>query len=162
MDLWIFNFLFRYIKLTDYSPQHFILSNNGRKFKDLQSTDRSSLNNYSTMPVSYNASRGSVDHLHSSEFLNYFFLIRRAVLLLHKFNWNSKFYTIIGFRGLGEPPVVYGGSLPRKLPRQSHQTPSSAITAFKYAETQDIASATLRHGCLQPQRYTAIPQLTWL
>ena len=63
------------------------------------------------------------------------------------------FISFIGFRGFGEPPVVYGGSLPRKLPRQSHQTPSSAITAFKYAETQDIASATLRHGCLQPQRY---------
>ena len=60
-------YLFRYIKLTDYSPQHFILSNNGQKFKDLNSTDRSSLNNYATMPVSYNASRGSVDHLQSSK-----------------------------------------------------------------------------------------------
>ena len=35
---------------------------------------------------------------------------------------------------------MYGGSLPRKLPRQNNQ--NSSITAFKYADAQDIGMAS--------------------
>ena len=55
-------------------------------------------------------------------------------------NCNCEYYLFSGFRGPYEPPIMYGGSLPRKLPRQNNQ--NSSITAFKYADAQDIGMAS--------------------
>ena len=57
---------------------------------------------------------------------------------------------------------MYGGSLPRKLPRggqpplANHQ---ASFSGFKYADSHELATATLRRGCLQPQRPTAAASL---
>ena len=60
----------------------------------------------------------------------------------------------------GSGSLHYGGSLPRRLLRQNTtSTVASASNSnsanqsscgFKYAEAHEIATATLRHGCLQP------------
>ena len=55
--------------MTDYTPQHFILSHQP-KFKDLDSAQPAAeANNYATMPVAYKAhasSNDSPDHFHPS------------------------------------------------------------------------------------------------
>ena len=69
--------------MTDYTPQHFILSTHQPKFKDLDSAAGSGVssrhmtvsespgNNYATMPVSYKAhpqsSNDSSEHFQQSE-----------------------------------------------------------------------------------------------
>lgn len=56
-----------YQKLTDYSPQHFILSTQHLpKFKDLDNGQQTAeANNYATMPVSYKAHNEAPDHFHT-------------------------------------------------------------------------------------------------
>ena len=62
----------------------------------------------------------------------------------------------------GSGSLHYGGSLPRRLLRQNTTSTVASASAsnsnsanqsscgFKYAEAHEIATATLRHGCLQP------------
>ena len=71
--------------MTDYTPQHFILSTHQPKFKDLDSAAGSGVssrhmtvsesNNYATMPVSYKAhasTNDSPEHFQQSEKLMIF------------------------------------------------------------------------------------------
>ena len=67
----------RYQKMTDYTPQHFILSTHPPKFKDLDHSGSGNSrggaavepNNYATMPVSYKAhvSNDSPDRFQTSK-----------------------------------------------------------------------------------------------
>ena len=56
----------------------------------------------------------------------------------------------------GSGSLHYGGSLPRRLLRQNTTSTVASNSAsnqpcgFKYAEAHEIATATLRQGCLQP------------
>ena len=55
----------------------------------------------------------------------------------------------------GSGSLYYSGSLPRRLLRQNTTSTVASNSAnqpsgFKYAEAHEIATATLRHGCLQP------------
>jgi len=66
----------------------------------------------------------------------------------------------------GSGSLHYGGSLPRRLLRQNTTSTVASASAsnsnsanqsscgFKYAEAHEIATATLRHGCLQPTPQT--------